>query len=64
MDSKKDFTNVKILISYSEFERLKKIEQEFLQQQAKPQNTTSTGILHVNRFLGQRISYAVKKLRI
>lgn len=44
MDSKKDYTNVKILISYSEFERLKKIEQQFLEIQKQPvQNNSNAG---------------------
>lgn len=33
MDSKKEYTNVKILISYNEYERLKKIEEQFLHSQ-------------------------------
>lgn len=41
MASKKDYTNVKILISYQEYDRLKKIEKEFVQSQDKEQSSSS-----------------------
>lgn len=43
MDSKKDFTNVKILISYTEYDRLKKIESEFLELQKTELPQKQTG---------------------
>lgn len=41
MESKTSSSKVKILISYSEFERLKKIEEQFLELQKKHLSETS-----------------------
>lgn len=46
MESKATSSSVKILISYDEFERLKKIEQEFLDlRKTKNENINQDGIV-------------------